>query len=113
MVVPLVAGALVLLGLIAVISGVVLVSAYQRDIETGKSEEVISTNTDSTVDNILSNNDLSGADKIAALKQYFDSTTGNASGGNGSGGSGTSDQDLKKYAVLGFLGLAAISVLGK
>jgi len=103
MVVPLVAGALALLGIIAVVSGVVLVSAYQRDVATAQADEVISTNTDSTVNNILSNDDLSAEDKADALKEYFDNSSESGS---------YSEGDLMKYAVFGFLGLAAVSILG-
>jgi hypothetical protein len=105
MVAPIVAGALVLLGLIAVTSGVVLVSAYKRDIATAEVEEAISANADSTVNTILNNDDLSDEDKATALKEYFDVLVGS--------GGGSSDQDLMKYAVFGFLGLAAVSILGK
>ena len=96
MVAPIVAGALVLLGLIAVTSGVVLVSAYKRDIATAEVEEAIAVNTDSTVNNILGNDDLSPDDKATALKEYFDIW-------NESEGRGSNEGDLMKYAVFGFL----------
>jgi hypothetical protein len=105
MVVPLAAAAIALLGIIAVTSGVVLVSAYQRDIATAQADEVISTNTDSTVDNILNNDDLSAEDKANALKEYFDYSS--------ESGSGSNEGDIMKYAIFGFLGLAAVSILGK
>jgi hypothetical protein len=104
MVVPLAAAAIALLGLIAVVSGVVLVSAYRRDIATAASEEVISTNVDSTVQQILNNGDLSSEDKAAALKEYLN-TVGSSSG--------TGEEDLKKYALLGFVGLGALMILGR
>lgn len=105
MVAPVVmAGAMALIRLIAWLSSVVLVSSYVRDIVTKQSEEGIQTSQDATVENILNNQDLTDAQKEALIKDYI---AGNSTGSSGS------DQDLKKYALLGFAGLAALTILGR
>jgi hypothetical protein len=107
MVAPVIAaGAMALIRLIAWLSSVVMVSSYVRDIATQNSEENIQVSQDATVEEILNNDDLSDSQKENLVKKYIE---GNSSG---SEGSGYSDEDLKKYAVLGFLALGALSVLG-
>ena len=106
MVAPVVAaGAMALIRLIAWLSSVVLVSSYVRDIATKTAEEGIQTSQDETVERILNNEDLTNSQKETLIKEYIEGNSGSSSGYN--------EEDLKKYAIFGFLGLAALSIFGR
>ena len=99
-----VAGGMALIRLIAWLSSAVLLSSYVRDIVTKQHESNIQTSQDSTIDNILNNDTLTDAQKEKLITDYVASN---------SGSSGSGDEDLKKYALLGFAGLAALTILGR